>query len=186
MLTVKPYEPKYKEDVRRVCLNTGPAKALSDKAEANFILSTFCDYYIEQEGKHCFVAVDENDKAQGYIFCAPSYSVYKKGFKEYIGRAGKSGFSKQVTAWGECFVTGLFRRHYPAHLHIDMNPGYQRMGAGTAMMNALIGHLRELGIPSVMLIVGANNEKGVNFYTKYGFHRCRRFGSELVMGLDIK
>lgn len=186
MLTVKPYETKYAQDVRRVCLNTGPAKALSDRAEANFILSTFCDYYIEREGEHCFVAVDENDKAQGYIFCAPDYCRYKRDFKEYIARVGKSGFSRQAMAWGECFAAGLFRRRYPAHLHIDLNPGYQRMGAGTAMMDALVGHLRELGVPSVMLIVGASNEKGVNFYSKYGFHRCRRFASGLVMGLDIK
>ena len=186
MLTVKPYEEKYKEDVRRVCINTGPVSARSDKAQANYILSTYCDYYIEVEGRNCFVAVDENDTAQGYIFCAEDYTQFKKDFREYIERAGQSGFIKKVYAWGECFIVGLYKRTYPAHLHIDINPGYQRSGTGTQLMSTLINHLRQKHVTGVMLIVGAGNEKGRNFYKKYGFAECKKISEGVVMGYKIR
>lgn len=53
-----------------------------------FLLATFCDYYIDREAEHCFIAVDEDtDSAVGYIFCAPDYQKYKRIFKaEYLPR----------------------------------------------------------------------------------------------------
>ena len=63
MVTVKKYEPKYYKDVQQVCLNTGPDSALTDPMMRDFILYTFCNYYIEQEPENVFVLVDENDAA---------------------------------------------------------------------------------------------------------------------------
>ena len=76
-MEIKRYEEKYKDDVRFVCLNSnGPCK-LNEKQQ-HLILTTYCDYFIEQEGNNCFVAVDKNDKAVGYILCAENYDKYKK------------------------------------------------------------------------------------------------------------
>lgn len=186
MLKIVAYDEKYRDDVRQVCLNTAGEKARTDKKEGNFILAAFCDYYLDCESGNCFVAVDENGVAQGYILCAPEFDTYKKNFKPYIKRAGESGFIRRVYTWGEMVMTGLFKKKYPAHLHIDINPGFQRMGVGTGLMNCLTDHLRKRGVGSVMLIVNANNTKGVNFYKKYGFEKIGSLGFGLPMGLDLE
>lgn len=61
------------------------------------LLATFCDYYIDREAAHCFIAVDEDtDSAVGYIFCAPDYqntSVYSKPNISRASRAVKRRYN---------------------------------------------------------------------------------------------
>lgn len=71
---------------------------------------------------------------------------------------------------------------YPAHLHIDILPEYQRQGIGFQLMDTLTVHLREQGVPAVMLSVAGDNEKGKNFYRKYGFQVLEETPNEIVMG----
>ena len=47
-MEIKRYEEKYKEDVRFVCLNCDGPSDMSESTE-HFILTTYCDYYIEKE-----------------------------------------------------------------------------------------------------------------------------------------
>ena len=42
------------------------------------------------------------------------------------------------------------------------------MGLGRKLMDALISHLKKKDIKGVVLGVSAQNEKGINFYKKYG------------------
>ena len=53
------------------------------------------------------------------------------------------------------------------------------------MMDALLDHLRQKGVKAVMLIVGAYNKKGINFYKKYGFHEISRFFGSVAMGMEL-
>lgn len=185
MLEVKPYIEKYKEDLREVCLNTAYSTAHEPK-ERNYLLNTYCDYYLECEPENCFAAVDENGAAQGYILCSEDYKKYKKNIRPYVSRARKSGIVKSLEGIGERTITALFSRRYPAHMHIDINPGFQRQGIGTKLVDALVNHLRSKGIKGVMLIVGTGNVKGMSFYKKYGFRRVLTIGEATVMALDLK
>lgn len=180
MINIVPYEPKYKEDLQKVCLNTAYETAYEPK-ERNFLLNTYCDYYLDVEGACCFAAVDENDVAQGYILCAPDYKRFRKAVKPYAKIAAKSGFAHAVAGIGERFVTGLFSRSFPAHMHIDINPGFQRMGVGTKLVDALFQKLKSENVKGIMLIVSTGNTKGMNFYLKYGFHRTATVGPGTVM-----
>ena len=75
------YSEKYRDDVRNICLDTAGSNAREEKS-MRFLLATFCDYYIDREAEHCFIAVDEDtDSAVGYIFCAPDYQKYKPGYQ---------------------------------------------------------------------------------------------------------
>lgn len=96
-ITIKQYSEKYRDDVRNVCLDTAGSTAREEKS-MRFLLATFCDYYIEHEAEHCFIAVDEDtDTAIGYILCAPDYKRYKQIFKaEYLPRV--KGCKKR-TSW---------------------------------------------------------------------------------------
>lgn len=169
MLEIKRFEEKYFGDVRRVCVNTGPAEAKTDPAEKDKLLAVYCDYYCEKEPLNAFVLVDENDTAQGYIFCAEDAKKYRKGFAPYMQKLRGYGIGSCVIPLGEQFIYGFFSKKYPAHLHIDINAGFTGNGNGTRMMTALLEHLKSKGVKGVMLIVGSHNTAAIRFYKRNGF-----------------
>ena len=57
---------------------------------------------------------------------------------------------------------------YPAHLHINILPKYQRKGIGHNLMNSLEIHLKEKNVKGYHLGVSTKNKQGINFYKKYG------------------
>lgn len=184
MITIRPYQEKDKEDVRFICLNSeGPSQ---DSARINnFVLKTYCDYFIEQEGRNCFVAVDENDKAIAYVICAENYDNYYKCFlKEYVPRL-KYDIILRMRAIHSSIPQRKFKAEYPAHLHIDVLPEYHRMGIGHKLVDTLCAHLKAKGIKGVMLTTGVDNEKGNGFYKKYGFTQLEVTKGDVAYGLKL-
>jgi len=182
MPTIRSYQPKDKENVRNICIQTGPDRALEPGRARNMLLATYCDYYIECEPQNCSVIANEDDEAVGYILCAENYWNYRERFlRDYAPRV--KGLRYRVECQGSARLPKLFVKKYPAHLHIDILPGYQRMGLGSRLMDTLTAQLREKGIPGVMLGVGAGNVKGRSFYNKYGFKKLLRVPGCVVMGL---
>ena len=169
MLTIKPFEEKYIEDVRQVCVNTGPAEAKTDPAERDKLLAVYCDYYCEAEPQNAFILVDESDKAQGYIFCAEDAKNYSKNFAPYMQRLRRYSIGACVIPLGEQIIYKACSLKYPAHLHIDINAEFTGNGNGTKMMQTLLDHLKSKNIKGVMLIVGAHNTAAVRFYKRNGF-----------------
>lgn len=186
MVTIRPYEEKDKDNVRFVCLNSeGPSK--QTKRGKHFILTTYCDYFIEKEGRNCFVAVNENDKAIGYVICAENFDRYNKCFQaEYIPRFKKWEFLRRKSAKNSAVLQEKYKNDYPAHLHIDVLPEYQRMGLGHRLVDALCEHLKANGIKGVMLTVGAGNKKGQAFYQKYGFDCLEKEKGAIAYGIRLK
>ena len=187
MPTIRKYQPKDRENVQKVCMHTGPKEALLEDGPARkLLLATYCDYYIEHEPQNCFVIADDNDEAVGYILCAENYWRYRARFlPEYAPKVKGLDLPRLVEFYGAAVLPWFFTKKYPAHLHIDIMPEYQRMGLGTQLMDALTAHLRQKGVPGVMLGVGSTNEKGKNFYRKYGFKQALRIPFSIVMALDL-
>lgn len=186
MVTVKKYEPKYFEDVRQVCINTGPDSAQTDPNMRDFILFTFCDYYCEQEPENVFVLVDENDRAQGYVFGARDFKTYIKNMKPYLKKVKKTGKENYRDAIGEILGHAIYSFKYPAHLHIDINEPFRGNGNGSRMITALTEHMKNnKGVKSIMLIVGTGNKRGINFYKKNGFKTVRVLKSGTVMAKEL-
>ena len=185
MIKIRHYQEKDKENVRFTCLNSdGPCDS-SEKMKF-FILNTFCDYFIEQESENCFVAADENDKAIGYVICAENYDKYFECFvREYVPRFAEDAEDDRNGAIHSADLQKEFKDEYPAHLHIDVNPEYQRMGVGHKMVDALCEHLRNKGIKGVMLTTGVDNVKGRGFYKKYGFTELKISGEDVAYGIKL-
>lgn len=186
-MIIRPYEEKDKENVRFICLNS-EGECKMTETEQKYILTTYCDYFIEQEGRNCFVAVDENDRAIAYIICAEDYDAYKKIFDEkYIPRLDEDmvvwGFNARKGADGSAKLQGKHKKDFPAHLHIDVLPEYHRQGIGHRLVDTLSAHLKAKEICGVMLTVGAANERGQAFYNKYGFEFIEKDGDDVAFGL---
>ena len=187
MPTIRSYQSKDAEHVHIVSMRTGPQAALETEGPARALLfAAYVDYYIEHEPHNCFVIADDEDKAVGYIFCAQDYRPYREIFlRDYAPRTKGFSLPMRIECFGSVYLPGFFYKKYPAHLHIDILPEYQRMGLGTQLMDALTAHLCGQGVRGVMLGVGSQNEKGKNFYKKYGFRQVCRIPFSIVMGLKL-
>lgn len=186
MVTIKNYEPKYREDVQQVCINTGPDSAQTDPNMRDFILYTFCNYYIEQEPENVFVLVDENDRAQGYVFGAMNFGRYLKRMKPYLAKVRQTGMVNYRDAIAEIIAHAVFSLKYPSHLHIDINEPFRGNGNGSKMISTLTGSMKSRGAKAIMLVVGTGNVRGINFYKKNGFKILASFkNSGTVMAKEL-
>lgn len=169
MVIIKGYEAKYREHVQQVCITTGPDEAATDPKVREYILNTFCNYYIEQESENAFVLVDETDTAQGYVLGALSFRKFFKNMKPYLKSVKKTGNKNYFSAVTEILAHSVFSFKYPSHLHIDINKDFRGNGNGSKLIATLTENLRKQGSKGVMLIVGSHNTKAIKFYKKNGF-----------------
>ncbi len=184
-MTIRPYEPKDRDGVRFTCLNSeGPCDMTP--AECHYILTTYCDYYIECEPQNCFVAANDADEAVGYVICTENYDAFRPVFLEkFLIRIPESEKEYRLNAFKSTDLQEKYKKDYPAHLHIDVLPQYQRMGVGSRLIDALAAHLRTKDIPGVMLTVGSSNLVGQGFYKKYGFTLLEAIPGDVAFGLKL-
>ncbi|MBR5262573.1 MAG: GNAT family N-acetyltransferase [Clostridia bacterium] len=187
MIIIRPFEEKDKENVRFVCLNSEGECQMSPE-QRHYILTTYCNYYIENEGRNCFVAANEDDEAIAYIICTEDFDNYRKIFvEEYIPRLDENmtvwNFNARKGADGSTKLQEKYKKDFPAHLHIDVLPEYHRQGIGHKLVDALSAHLKAKGVCGVMLTVGSKNERGKSFYNKYGFEFIEQDGDDVAFGL---
>lgn len=181
MITIRKYEEKDRENLLRICIETSslPTKT---KEDLDFLNLMFNDYYAIVEPGNCFVAVNDEDEAVGYILCAENFDRYYKNFKNfYIPMIKKLGIKYYIMAMSEIAVHSIFRKKYPAHLHIDILPVCQGKGTGTALMNELKDHLKGKGVDSLMLSCGMGNEKAIKFYKKNNFRMIANILGSCIM-----
>ena len=184
-MRIRPYEEKDKQNVRFVCLNSeGPCDLLPDTQ--TFILITYCDYYIEQEPQNCFVLADEEDRAVGYILCAEDFDEFFGRFTQVsVERFSPEDTKSRMEAIHSVDLQKKHKAVYPAHMHIDILPEYQRSGFGSMLVDTLKRHLKKKGISGLMLTVGKENAVGQRFYKKYGFTLLEESSGEAAYGLRL-
>ncbi len=173
----------------------------------------FCLYYVRFEADHCFVALDkDNDgKIVGYILGSGDTQKYQKKFFRkmfpfFIPRLFLYSWwrypesYRQVMQWRK--LTGSedqkeIQRTYPAHLHINILPQYQRRGIGRSLMRLFESRMKSLGIQGIHLITTNYNTRALPFYRQHGYsvllqkneifwsgiHDCKKtiFGKKLVL-----
>jgi len=184
MISIRKYEEKDYENVCYACLNSEGDDDITEEF-ADFVLNTFCKYYIDNEPENCFV-VDDEGKAVGYIICAENFDKFKKTYdEEYFPRSIKYGESRIEWATEAYMLHEKYKDIYPAHLHIDILPEYQRMGVGGKLLRALFDHLLSKDIKGVMLTCGTNNVTANNFYKKYGFEELEVVGTDIAYGKKL-
>lgn len=186
MAGVRKYLDKDRDNLRKICLETSSFPTGSD-IDRNFLYLLYNDYYSAYEKDNCFVFADDNDEAVGYILCAENFDAYKAVMKrEYLPKIEYLGKKYKSMAKGEMLVHSLFKKRYPAHLHIDIMSAYQHMGAGSCLVSALIEHLKTKGCSGLMLSAGMNNKKAIAFYKKNGFKKIANIFGSVIMVYDFK
>ncbi len=182
-IEIRGYKENEHKQIQDICIAVVDEAFLGQPDMEEKVLVSYCNYYIEKEPNNCFVAVD-GEKVAGYILCAEDTTKWVENFKkDYIDKAKNEELKKYYEGTTE--IPLKYANEYPAHLHIDLLPEYQRLGLGHKLMNALIEHLKSKGNKGLMLVVGSDNEKGVNFYKKFGFSVLEDLQGAIVMGIKL-
>ncbi|MFX1517709.1 MAG: GNAT family N-acetyltransferase [Promethearchaeota archaeon] len=190
MVHIRGYEPKDRKDVINVCWLTG---YMGESAAGHFddpylFGLLFCLYYTDYEPENCFVAEDEKiGQVIGYILSSLDSNKQEEQFRKYmIRKITLRAFLYTLWRHPRTFkVLWHFKKTwdeepkipnekillapYPAHLHIDIIPGYQSQGIGTQLMSTLENHLIANNIKGVHLGTSERNIKAVQFYRKLNF-----------------
>ena len=183
MYSIRKYQQKDTEYLKQICIKTASHIFQRKKLAETALTEVYCRYYIEQEPESCFVVVDQNDIAKGYILCAKNYDTYKKVFKERYLKT----WNIATLIMGNFAMNSIqsYVKQYPAHLHIDLLPECQGQGYGRKLIETLINHLREKKVEGLMLHVSMENERARAFYARCGFRVLYSDKNDVLMGIKI-
>ncbi|MDR1639768.1 MAG: GNAT family N-acetyltransferase [Clostridiales bacterium] len=182
-IAIRQYRPSDAESVRSICIETLPEIMAQNHME-KLALVAFCNYYIKHEPSCCFVAATEAGDVVGYILCAENAKLWSETYLKSISPLPDCDAKEFLETITETPLS--LSEEYPAHLHVDILPEFQRMGIGTRLVDALVQELGKRGVPGLMLCVNPSNEMGIRFYLKYGFEILDERPYETVMGLTLK
>jgi ribosomal protein S18 acetylase RimI-like enzyme len=140
--------------------------------------------YLRYQEGNGFVAVDDSDeKVVGYIIGTADSVGYDRLFKRRMyWRMALRGFVvswwrypesfRQVLTWAREYSDAAerFFPEFPAHLHINVLPEYQRLGIGERLIRLFEERMAAQGVPGIHLGTSNRNRKAIPFYEKNGYH----------------
>jgi ribosomal protein S18 acetylase RimI-like enzyme len=192
VIAIRKYQPEDLNAVKEITYRTGfkgedlTGKNFIDDKDLFFLI--FIGYYSRYEPDHFFVATDTHSNAVvGFICGTPDTAAQGRRFRSKIvprlvfraitytswryPRTLKTLF--QMSAMRYYFDATIVKKmqtEFPAHLHINILPEYQRLGLGTRLIHTFEEHLVNLGVSGVHLETSNHNKKAVRFYKKLGFN----------------
>ncbi|KIV82103.1 hypothetical protein PV11_04234 [Exophiala sideris] len=153
----------------------------------------WCRPYLMLEPATCYVVDDGEGLAVGYILGGPDTPTFVEKYKqEYIPYLKSQGLEKpgpdESIEWKDNLSNALRRLMFnpdgmlhqefpqlmelwPAHLHIDVLPEYQKHGYGRLLIETFCRTAQKQGAKGVHLLMAASNEEAGKFYTRIGFSR---------------
>ncbi len=184
MITIRPYQKKDFRYVQDICVATSSFASDDTPVNRALLCAMYCDYYLDNQSSHCFVAVDENDIPVGYILCAVDTDDYQEKMAENYLPLVRKLSSKQYFEYNAQLKIAerYVRSGYTAHLHVDILSDYHRQGIGTQLVNALQDHLKALYVEGLHLVCSSKNEVARAFYEKMGFEDIDYIVGSVVYG----
>ncbi len=184
-VVIRPYEPRDRSAVRRICFETGymgePEWQWRDpKSYADL----FTSYYTDAEPESALV-VDRAGVVEGYLLaCVDSRRAWSETsiflrllWRRAIAlRPATAGFVWR--SFGDVVVDGIRHRlpppalhddRWPAHLHIDLLGSIRSRGVGAALLRTWLGHLEELEVPGCHVYTLAENHRAIRAFESVGF-----------------
>lgn len=196
--SIRPYSSISDWQHCRRVFETTIDSSLDYSAARNIGYHIWCEPYLVLSPETCFVldTGSREDGVVGYIIGHPCTASFAKKWKdEYVPRLDVRDFdamctevegldAKQVDTLGwlkdsafDANCSMLLEKpelldKYPAHLHIDILPGWQGKGWGQKLMEVFLGKMFEQGAKGVHLGMAKGNEGARRFYERLGFRLC--------------
>ena len=205
-ITIRKFQKEDLPEIEDVCYRTGfMGEGLDGKDLFNdkrLFALLFNLYYALHEPENYFVPFDtQNNKVAGYICGTTDTSTQEKQFtRKIVPRILLRSLLYTSWRYPESFRILLtmakssrqftdqemdqIKQAYPAHLHIDILPEYQRMGLGTRLMETFETHLQDQGVKGLHLGTSNQNYKAIPFYEKHGYKIVREVPTQFWPGVE--
>nr|BFE85676.1 hypothetical protein GCM10020093_082770 [Planobispora longispora] len=158
MTTVRPYRPDDRAALYDICVRTAHEGGDSRHIypDHDLMPSIFAAPYAELEPDLAFV-VDDGERAVGYVLGTADTPAFVEAWRESWLPRMRERFpelSGPPATPSESMIDLMYRPErmivpevagYPAHLHIDLLPEYQRKGLGRELMHAFLDALHRKG-----------------------------------------
>jgi GNAT superfamily N-acetyltransferase len=177
---IRPFRNKDAAKLRDICKETAWDSYKKDPQKLETVPINFLDYFIEQEPDHVLVAVDEQDRAVGYIECNTSYRRFVKTTKQVYFPRLQQVDPSQIAFEKRVLLALFFIRAWPCHLHINLTAAYQHRGIGSRLIAALIQQLKTEGYHKLAICAVQRGSDSYGFYRHFGFKEIFNYGHGLV------
>ena len=192
--SIRAYRPADLDAVYDICVRTADTggDARGQYSSDRLIGDVFAAPYVTLEPEHAHILDDGTGAAVGYVLGAADTVAFARRYRdEWLpATAGRYPLPSDppVTADDRMLLVHHHPEHmivpelaaYPAHLHIDLLPEWQGKGWGRGLIDALLGGLRDAGVPLVHLGVASRNESARAFYGRLGFREIPVPGATTV------
>lgn len=182
MPTIRRYHPDDLAAISDVCMRTGDAGQDARELYPNHDLlpDVFARPYVIAEPELAFV-VDDAGVAVGYILGTANTEAYvawnrdvwlpQVAHRHPLPEGEPRNLQERFTVWLHRpeWMLKPELADYPAHLHIDLLPQYQRQGLGRALMTRFLSTLYAAGVAAVHLGYSNVNTNAAAFYRRMGF-----------------
>jgi ribosomal protein S18 acetylase RimI-like enzyme len=188
---IRRYRPADRAVVAEICVRTGRAgeDASDVYPDPELLASVYALPYVEREPQFAFV-LDDGGTAVGYVLGTADTPAFVTWFrKEWLPPlVSRYPLPREPQTTAVDWMVGVLHRpermlvaevaDYPAHLHINLLPGYQGAGYGRALMTEFLRALGAEGVPRVHLSMDRGNTRARPFYDRLGFHEIAVPGRE--------
>jgi ribosomal protein S18 acetylase RimI-like enzyme len=179
---VRSYRDSDWSAVYDVCVRTGNGGqgAQGRYSTDDLLPDTFAGPYLTLRPQHAFV-LDSGERAVGYIIGAASTIDYVADYREHWLPVLRTRYQEppqppvtdeQVRLDGMFHPERMLRPElapYPAHLHINLLPGYQGSGHGRELMSRFMASVAVAGARWCHLGLRTANANARRFYDKLGW-----------------
>ncbi|CAM5650062.1 GNAT family N-acetyltransferase [Streptomyces atroolivaceus] len=180
---VRPYRHADQQALADICVRTADDGGDSTHLypDPGLMPALFAEPYAHLEPDLVFVLDDGSGRAVGYVLGTADTRRFVEAFREtWLPRVADRfpepvGEPESLTER----MTALLHRpermilpeldEYPAHLHIDLLPPWQRKGHGRELMSAFLDALHRKGVRAVHLSMVTVNAPARAFYDRLGF-----------------
>jgi ribosomal protein S18 acetylase RimI-like enzyme len=182
MVSVRPYDSRDLAALREICVLTGyrGTDARGVMTDTALLPDAFAEPYVVHDPGLAFVA-DDGGTAVGYIVGTTDTAGFARWFADAwlpVVAPKHAPPPARVESFEDLILNALHNparmvvpelAGHPAHLHIDLVPGYQGRGLGRRLMAAFLVELRARGVERVHLGMDPANSGARAFYDKLGF-----------------
>jgi ribosomal protein S18 acetylase RimI-like enzyme len=192
---IRRYRDSDRAAVYDVCVRTGNGGqgAVGLYSTDDLLPDIVAGPYLLLEPEHAYV-VDNGDRAVGYIIGTPDTAAFvadRACWIPLLATRYQPPPEPPVTAEDQR-LSGMFHPEqmmhselaaYPAHLHINILPGYQGSGHGRALMDTFLTSVAAAGARWCHLGVRVANTSARAFYARLGWQPIDVRGPEALMFL---
>jgi ribosomal protein S18 acetylase RimI-like enzyme len=194
---IEKFKPEYTRDIINICYRTGfyggdlsRKKIFGDK---KLFAMRFVLHYTRFQPEYCFVyktdgnvvgyiVGTDNTKKQEIDFLETMYPKIRRRMYLFTRWYSFNSFHRMkgfLMSDSEPEEDDTIAEMYPAHLHMNVLPGFQSRGIGQQLLNAFIAAMRNKGIPGIHLGTSSANTKAVPFYEKNKFILLKEYESDM-------